>query len=874
MASLRRMRNLTQAQLAEKVGVSPQYLGTIERGLSSPSFKVIQSLCEALRVEPVSLFLFPEEAPHPDQFDLPDPDHNHEYEFDLAGLDSSLGNLRFDLKTGKGVASESLLAILGYPKTGKMVSFNFILKLVLAGDRELAAENWQRTLHGETINGFRFHIRRRDAKERRLMAFFEPLKDSSGEVTGATALFFDLTEWRLLGGHLLRNRRELESHVGRQTRELDSALKRLGQETNRRKQARKIIDQGEQNYGRVFHLAQTALVMTTPEGEILDMNRAALDLFRLESPQEAKLHKITEFWDSPDQRRGFLTRLKKTGSIRDVELGLKNLDGEKLTALTAGAVMTGTKGEKTLLCALMDVTHRKIPGEKAKRNEALLRRVLDRTSESFSLFESVNSNGGLRDYRLVDCNQAFCSCFAVSRSEAQGASVTSISNNAALPFLNGFADCLETGRPVSFESYAAALNKHFRIVVEPMDRNRLAMVGQDVTEKVMLGQKIDSLENQLRQSRKMEAVGALAGGVAGECETLLESLVAEAEKALLKARRGEPDPDGLATMLASAERGRGLVRRVGGMSRKVGIESRPLDLNRCMSRFMDSLRPTLPQDIVLEFTPAEDLPPVRGDVSQLEQVILNLAANARDAMPNGGSLHVGTGVIVAENAKCSACGHSFAGDFAVITVEDTGGGMAAEIRQRIFEPFFSSKQGGKGSGLGLSSAFGTINGHGGHIVCRSQPGLGTKFTLYLPSAGIAGAEKAETSREHSHYQGGTETILLVDDEEQLRKSVSDILSTAGYRVLTAASGEEGLELYNSHTNIKLVIMDLCMPGMGGYCAIDRILGLDPEAKVMIATGYALDTEVKAALESGVMGYIAKPFRGVELLQMVRSVLDS
>jgi CheY-like chemotaxis protein len=271
---------------------------------------------------------------------------------------------------------------------------------------------------------------------------------------------------------------------------------------------------------------------------------------------------------------------------------------------------------------------------------------------------------------------------------------------------------------------------------------------------------------------------------------------------------------------------------------------------------------------------APDLELINADPNQMEQVIMNLATNAADAMPDGGQL-----VIETQNLTLSeeySRGHLEVrpGRYVLLMVSDTGHGITPQTLEHIFDPFFTTKDVGKGTGLGLSTVYGIVKGHGGHVYCYSEPGLGTTFKVYLS---VYQPEAATPPREMNlpkHLLQGKETILLVDDEQALRDLGSHTLAAKGYRVLTASSGEECLDICRAQgSGIDLVLLDLGMPGMGGHKALKAILAINPKAKVVIASGYSANGLVKASLESGAAGFVAKPFRQLDLLATIRSVLD-
>jgi CheY-like chemotaxis protein len=271
---------------------------------------------------------------------------------------------------------------------------------------------------------------------------------------------------------------------------------------------------------------------------------------------------------------------------------------------------------------------------------------------------------------------------------------------------------------------------------------------------------------------------------------------------------------------------------------------------------------------------AGDLWPINGDPNELEQVLLNLATNARDAMPQGGRLVFETSNMIIDEEFSHAHLKVAPGDYVLLQVSDTGQGMNEPTKEKIFDPFFTTKAQGKGTGLGLSTVYGIVKSHGGHISCYSELGQGTNFKIYLPvfqEGGALGPREAPTREQPA---GGHESILLVDDEKALLELGEAILVRAGYSVLKAQCGEDALELFKQHKDhLDLVIMDLGMPGMGGYKTLESLLEINPQAKVLIASGYTANSQVQTALQAGAVGYIAKPFGRADLLTKIREELD-
>jgi PAS domain S-box-containing protein len=395
-----------------------------------------------------------------------------------------------------------------------------------------------------------------------------------------------------------------------------------------------------------------------------------------------------------------------------------------------------------------------------------------------------------------------------------------------------------------------------------------------ITERKKAEQERAKMEAQLAQAQKMDALGTLAGGIAHDFNNILGAILGYAEVVRDDLKQKIPEPEDVDRIINAAERAKKLVQQILTFSRRVEPERKVLNLKLEVRHALDLLKPTLPKNITIKQNFADKIHKIHADPGQLSQVIVNLANNSVQAMPDGGVLTLSLEDIKAKKKLCNLCNQEFSGDWVALSVEDTGFGISAEDLGKIFDPFFTTKEVGKGTGLGLSMVHGIVRGHGGHIECKSSPGQGTKFTIYFAAHREETLQVDQPVTNLNIQQGGNETVLLVDDEEPIRTVGSRVLGLVGYKVFVAQSGEEALSIYQNHgQDIDVVVMDLGMPGMGGNKALIEILALNPKAKVVIASGYSAEKQVKEALDSGAVGYVPKPYRKADLLQAIRKVLD-
>ncbi|HKV10146.1 MAG TPA: ATP-binding protein [Thermoanaerobaculia bacterium] len=370
------------------------------------------------------------------------------------------------------------------------------------------------------------------------------------------------------------------------------------------------------------------------------------------------------------------------------------------------------------------------------------------------------------------------------------------------------------------------------------------------------------------QAQNMDAMGRLAGGIAHVFNNLLTAMAFETELALTRLPVDDPARKHLREIEKVGERGAALARQLLAFSGRQVLHPKIVQLNHVLTGMEERLRRFLGDDIELKLELHPDLDRVSVDAEQFEQVLLNLASNARDAMPEGGRLTLET-----QNADVQAGGHahplrSQPGRYVVLKVADTGPGMQEDVRRHAFEPFFTTK-GGEITGLGLSTAYGIVNQSGGHILADSEPGRGSRFFIYLPSADASG--EAALAEEEGNWQ----TLLVVEDEENIRKPLVQILEGHGYKVLEAADGDEAIRVSQGHPGpIHLMVTDLLMQGMDGVELAERLSFKRPEMKVLYATGYPAGVAERPNLMSENTPLLKKPFSGRELAAKIREVLES
>ena len=380
------------------------------------------------------------------------------------------------------------------------------------------------------------------------------------------------------------------------------------------------------------------------------------------------------------------------------------------------------------------------------------------------------------------------------------------------------------------------------------------------------------LEKRLQQAQKMEAVGTLASGIAHDFLNLIQIIQGSTELLMLGKSDDDPDYPEWNAILDATQRGIEIGNQMLSYSRKLDSIKKRIDLNKQILQVSSLLKKGISTEIEIILNLDEDLPPVDADAVQIGQVLVNLANNARDAMPNGGKLVIQTARINLTPEYCKSYPNVDPGAYVRVSVADNGEGMAKETLEQIFDPFFTTKQVDKGTGLGLAMVYGIIQNHDGLITCKSVLGKGTLFEIFLPAA--ARPRKAVEKKAADVVQTGNETILVVEDMASIQLFAKRFLERGGYNVLTAKDGVDALKLYREEKDrIGMILLDLIMPNMGGEKCLQELLQIDPGVKVVIASANKPGELNWKKIETQTRGYLHKPYLGDDLLSMVRKVLD-
>ena len=635
-----------------------------------------------------------------------------------------------------------------------------------------------------------------------------------------------------------------------------------------RVRAEQDLRESRQRFRDLFENSPDAIFVEDLDGTVLDVNFAACVLHGLTREQLIGKNTLNDLIP-PSRRENARRDFQKLASGK-----LSWVGGESLTAdgnSTPVEVRAGRveyNGKPALLLHVRDITERRAAEAAVQSSEMLFRSVWENSVDGMHL---TDENGV-----IIAVNKAYCKLVGMEAEELEGELFTIVYAESENPqailerhrehFRARAANrkiqhqyTLHNGQVMALEITDSFIELHGQPLL-------LFSLFRDVTTQ-------QRLEEQLRQSQKMEAIGQLAGGVAHDFNNILTVIHGHASL-LLSSELEESASRSAQQISQAAERAAALTRQLLTFSRRQLIQPRKLDMNKIVGNMTDLLGRLLGEDVLLQLNYCPSPAMVEADVGMMEQVLLNLAVNARDAMPKGGRLTVRISIVDLDEAHVQRHPEARVERFVCVSNTDTGSGIPPENLQRIFEPFFTTKEVGKGTGLGLATVYGIVKQHQGWIEVESIVGKGTTFRIYIPYVGSAQAETEKPTTQIS-IRGGTETILLVEDERSVRELVSRVLQKYGYKILPVGNGVEALETWNQHKNeISMLFTDLVMPdNMNGRELAEKLWAERPGLKVIFTSGYSSDIVGKDfKLEPG-LNYLQKPYQPQALALAVRRCLD-
>ncbi len=645
-----------------------------------------------------------------------------------------------------------------------------------------------------------------------------------------------------------------------------------------RKRAEDALRESEGRLRTIFDASRAGIVLVNPQGTITFANQRMAEMFKLQlsaligTPYPSYLH--------PEQREEGRERMVKmlSGEADSIAVERRYVasDGTDFYGFLSGRRLEDERGRLVCLVGIIaDITERKKVEEALLASEGRYRSLFEQSRDAIFMLEAEGPTAG----RIVSANKTALDMHGYTDQDMSRLQMQDLlPPEDAKAFPERLRQIDREGR-LRYEALHRRKNGSDFIleVTETLimigGRHYCMSVGRDSSDLKRSEEQRRTLEEQLIQVQKIEALGRLAGGVAHDINNMLMPIMGYANILLESLPAGDSRREEAEAIIRSAERVRDIARQLLAFARKQTLEMKVLDLHEVVARFEKMLRRTIRENVVIETRYAPDLPPIKGDPGQIEQVILNLAVNAQDAMPGGGTLLIDTKHVLLDQAFVDEHKGAHEGDYLSIAVTDNGTGMNRDVQSLIFEPFFTTKERGRGTGLGLAMVYGIVKQHGGYVDVASEIGKGTTFTIYFPvtTETPGAAEEPDGPVLASSHR---ETILVVEDQKEVLAIVSMMLREYGYRVLQASTPEAALALLQqSEQTVDLLVADVIMPGMDGTEVFLQLSSACPGLKVLYMSGYPDDViSTHGVLRSGI-NFIQKPFSPASLVKKVRIVLS-
>ncbi len=629
-----------------------------------------------------------------------------------------------------------------------------------------------------------------------------------------------------------------------------------------RMQFEEDLRRSEEKFSKVFHCAPALMTLSNADdATLIDVNDAFCKSSGFSREECVGKTSLEIGWLAPEERVRLVEEFQAHGSVRGMDLKTHTKNKREMDLLFSGEFLE-TSGGRLLLATALDITERK----RDERQRQRLVKVVEQVSDGIIITDAE----GIIEY----VNPAEEMMSGYSSSELVGRRIDVLQSDKHGEDLTAkLVEKIKSGKV-----WSGTIVNRKKDGTEYHEQNNISPVYDEsgnltnfVAVKHDVTQQLD-LQKQLLQAQKMEAVGTLASGIAHDFNNILQVVLGHAEQLADDDEMPFHLKEQLGTLTRATLNGAELVKRLMLFSRKAETNPRQLDINEQILQIKKLLHRTIHKNIEIEIVPTKEIDPIKADPIQIEQVIMNLVLNARDAMPLGGKITLETTNVSLDSTFCARHVAISPGQYVLLKISDNGSGIPEDVLPYIFEPFFTTKALGYGTGLGLSTVHWIVNNQGGLITCDSMPERGTTFNVYLPV--IDSPEIPVKTLVKNKPVGGSETILVVDDEEFVRSVEEDILRSVGYQVISASDGVEALEIYNAkHDTIMLTILDIVMPKMDGVECVKRMLELNPKARILTCSGLAQGTDPEKLVGEGSCGHIHKPAKKKDLLEKVRQILD-
>jgi two-component system cell cycle sensor histidine kinase/response regulator CckA len=632
--------------------------------------------------------------------------------------------------------------------------------------------------------------------------------------------------------------------------------------------AEEALRQSEERYRNLFNRVPAGLYRASATGRFLDVNQALVKMLGFPDRDSLLAITVADIYVHPEEFKGMIDRLDPDSTLRDVESLFYRFDGTTIWIKTSVRAVRDEKNRiETLEGAVEDITERKLAEEALQKSEREKALILS------SVLELVTYQDLSR--QIIWANRQTEETFGVGPGDLVGRKCHEVwQGNGNLCVQCPMRKILDTGSPQVAEKTTPDgrvwATRGYPVRNDAGEIQGLVEVNLDITGQKRAEEEKQKIQAQLLQAQKMEAVGTLAGGVAHDFNNLLTAILGCLDLAMLKIPEDGPVYKDLLEVQTASRRAADLTRQLLLFSRRHLTRLVPLQLNATMEDLLKMLHRLIGEDIEINTQPDPNLWNILADKGTVEQIIVNLSVNARDAMPNGGKLFLKTENVVLDEFYCKLVPEARPGEFIRLSIADTGIGMGREIRERIFEPFFSTKGPGMGTGLGLSVVYGIVKQHNGWINVYSEQGRGTEFKIYFPVVFTRAEENRSVSVDPGNLGGSGERILVVEDEPLVMDFSRRALEKYGYRVCAVSTVQEALSAFDAEGGrFDMVFTDVVLPDASGLAMIDRILRDKPSIKVVLTSGYTdTKSQWKSIKERGLQ-FLQKPYTLLDLLQTIK-----
>lgn len=643
---------------------------------------------------------------------------------------------------------------------------------------------------------------------------------------------------------------------------------RLQQEIEIREKTERELQESEAKYRHMFENAVEGIFQASPEGKLLSVNPSFARMLGFNSPREM-IEKTTvsgfDVYVDHEEKNRLKQLLETNGYLEAFEVQLSRKDGAVIWASMNVRSVHGEKGDLILYeGAIEDVTKRKLAETALQESEGKYRSVVENSLIAFYIIQD-------NLFRFV--NAQFCIMMGYVYEEIIDTLglmdiVHPDDRNKVRDLLENHLSCGTENSKCEFR----ALRKDGRIITAKVFWSVLTYNGRAAAFGTLIDiTKERSLESQLRQAQKLEAIGSLASGISHDFNNILTALLGYGELLKNKLDKTSPLRDYVDNMLFASEKATSLTKSLLAFSRQQPITLKPVNINMLVRGTEKLLKRLITEDITLVTQLADYDIMIMADQTQIDQILFNLTTNAKDAMPQGGTLKTSTSMVELDKEFTFVHGFGEAGRYALLSVSDTGIGMDIKTQEKIFEPFFTTKKIGKGTGLGLATVYGIVKQHNGYITVSSTPGEGTTFNIYIPTI----KNKLNDIQPVTvTIRGGDEKILIAEDDDDVRPLVCELLQTYGYQTIEAVHGEDAVDIFKKHENIALAIIDSIMPKKNGKEVYHEIKKINPYVKVIFISGYSREVIFDKGIDDEEFNFISKPLSLIPLLQKVRAVLDA